>query len=249
MAGTNWNAKISWRTKTGEDPFRFVLRMGHKLRVTVGDALSMGMLLRTHVVERTQDGVDVDGNAFHPYSTNGPYYYNPSGQSGPKAGESEEAHAKREREAVKRLVRKVGGRLGGTHQAELFSNTEPHISRTGRTVVFPRGYAQFKEWLGRTNVDLTGPRAPHMMQSLHVRAGGVDVGPGEQREFAPDQLDTPASEFVLGIYGEPAARAAGHNSGENRYLPQRRFLGASDGDKMDMLELTKARIRGRILGG
>lgn len=82
-------------------------------------------------------------------------------------------------------------------------------------------YAAFKSALGRAGgVDLTGVSAPHMLQAIIAKVTG-DGGSGE-------------FSGTLGIYGDEALRASGHNQGNPaRGLPQRRFFDSSKQDIED----------------
>lgn len=90
-------------------------------------------------------------------------------------------------------------------------------------------YAAYKASLGRSPgvVDLYGPRAPHMLQAIVVRVEGDTI--------------------ILGIYGEEALRASGHNEGIPGRLPQRRFFDISRAElaliKQDILASVTARLR------
>ncbi len=75
-------------------------------------------------------------------------------------------------------------------------------------------YADFKSQLGRGTVDLTGPSAPHMLQAIVVQG-------------RPDG-------FLVGIYGNEADRAEGHNIGFGR-LPKREFFGFGPQDEAAIL--------------
>lgn len=124
----------------------------------------------------------------------------------------------KQKAAAKRLFKKV--QKGNPDQT-------PHLSRTGRSIVFA-SYGAFKRWLGRTNVDLFGPQGgSHMLQSIYVRSDGND-------------------SVTLGIYGEPAARASGHNEGILGRLPQRRFFGADEEMMTGAKTLLSTSIRARL---
>lgn len=146
--------------------------------------------------------MDVEGHPFAPYSTKGPYYYNPH------AGRANTS-AEQRRGAAKRL-RKTLGEGGVTRSGYLRFDS----------------YAAFKRSLGRTNVDLTGPRAPHMLQALTVQATGN-------------------TELRLGVYGAKAVLANAHNEG-GRHLPQRKFFGASGADVREMAREIGERIAARL---
>jgi len=216
-----------------------ILTIKGAVAATLGDCMTLGVHLRGKILERTARGVDVDGREFAPYSGKGPYYYCPAGQAGRQFGESKKDQIVREQRAAKRLHAKLRNKSGAKEAG-------PHLSRTGRSLVFPGGYRQFKEYLGRTTVDLTGPRAPHMLQSMRVRCNqqtDADAPVGQD-----DHLE-PCDNFAVGIYDGMAARASGHQDGNNANLPQRRFIGASKEDISEMTEILAARMRGRIKAG
>ncbi len=75
-------------------------------------------------------------------------------------------------------------------------------------------YAAFKQALGRSVVDLMGPTAPHMLQAIVVRSGGGGQG-------------------TIGIYGNEADRAEGHNTGAG-HLPKREFFAFGEQDTADI---------------
>jgi hypothetical protein len=163
---------------------------------------------KSRILQRTERGVDVEERPFAPYSTKGPYYYYPNGPVGKSRSSSE---LKRHRSAVKR----TGGK--GGHSS---------VTRSGLGLRF-ESYAAFKyDYLGRTNVDLTGPRAPHMLQAIVTEAESGLKG-------------------SMGIYGDPGKRAAGHNEGFG-HLPQREFFAVSAKDKQALAEDLGTRIRDRL---
>jgi hypothetical protein len=198
---------------------------------TVGDLLFAGQRQRTRILKRTEDGVDVDGKTFAAYSKNGPYYYYPGKTS------------KNRKAAVTRFAKKIG--LAGIHGAV--------AKRSGLGIRFA-SYGAFKKSLGRKNVDLRGPSAPHMLQALIVKVGGV-VLPGVSEfstgltqgavESAGGGSATKASDIVLGIYGPEAVRANAHNQGGG-HLPKRKFFGASEHDKTQVLEDIMVRVATRV---
>lgn len=102
---------------------------------------------KSRILERTQRGVDINGNAFAPYSTKGPYYYYPSHGLSVKSRKA----------AAGRKAKQTGG------------------TRTRLGVKYS-SYGAFKSALGRGVVDLLGPTAPHMLQAIVVAARGTDSG-------------------------------------------------------------------------
>jgi hypothetical protein len=91
-------------------------------------------------------------------------------------------------------------------------------------------YAAFKSWLGRSTVDLRGPKAPHMLQGIITKVRG-------------------AAELVIGVYGVMAARAQRHNEGDpKRKLPRRHWFAASVADQKKIVLDVYARMKSRLRG-
>lgn len=249
-------AEITFTGRNGKDPEQVVMAIKEAITPTVGDCLTIGMYLRERCLSRTEDGVDVQGHPFQDYSTKGPYYWNPSGQSGKREGETDRAHATRERRAAKRVYTRLrAGYAVDVHEAArkgkgaAYHDTAPHLSKTGRSICFPGGYKQFKQFLGRMGVDLTGPRAPHMLQAFVVRCGGVEADETLKSVGRNEHTD-PANVVTLGIYDpEMAKRASAHQNGDNARVPQRKFIGATDADAQECLNLLAERVRGRMKTG
>lgn len=208
------------------------------MQPTKQDMLLVGNYIKTQSLERTARGVDADGHPFTGYSTKGPYYYNPNGREGSsftkvarRQGKSEEdigivvdfmnSRGAGQKAAAKRFLNKV------TTKEERKQPGAPQLSRSGRSIKF-ESYDAFKKTMGRANVDLTGPRAPHMLQGVQVRVS--DDGRG----------------VIIGVYGEAGARAKGHQYGIPGRLPQRKFLGATPADRAYCLKLLSAQVRGRF---
>jgi hypothetical protein len=181
------------------------------------DLMLIGNYVKAQILDRTERGVDADGRPFAPYNTTRPFYWNPY------TGKNISSWQAQNR-SMNRMLKKLGAGNNGI----LRDGKGKELARRGGTGTSIRfqSYDAFKRSLGRSNVDLTGPRAPHMLQALQVRAvaGGVTVG----------------------IYGEAAARAAAHNAGVPGRLPQRRFLGATTEDRQHILKLLSTQVRGRI---
>jgi hypothetical protein len=190
-------------TGGGGDPVQLLRNVAKAAKPTAGDLLHAGNLLKTRIIDRTARGIDVNGQSFHPYSTKGPYYFYPFGKTG-----SKNFTVKQKVSAATRLRAKIGGTK----------------TRSGMGLKFA-SYAAFKSALGRSTVDLTGLRAPHMLQAIEVKVN--------------DQTST----IILGIYGEEAERASGHNTGVPGRLPRRYFFGASPLD----LKVLLADLQGRAL--
>jgi hypothetical protein len=219
---------MSFTDDRGRDAGRFFEELERVSQPTVGDLLYAGNGLKSRILLRTERGVDFQGRPFAPYSSSRPYYYYPS------------RGAKYRKAAVSRQFKKV---LAG--------------KRTSVGIKYDGGYAEFKlRGLGRSNVDLRGPKAPHMLQAIVVTSDGVRLavqarrtnafttgnGGGTQNQQPPLNSDPqPARQLIIGIYGDEADRAEGHNEGTGS-LPRRRFFDASDRD----IELMQEDIADRI---
>lgn len=181
--------------------------------VTRGDMIYMGQRQRTLILRKTERGVDVDKRAFERYSSKGPYYWNPGRATG-------------SRNRV-RSARAMAKRLGLTATAaSLGRRSTPFGGVTPGGSIKYRNYGEFKRSLGRGNVDLRGPRAPHMLQQLVVRAPGTEIRGNRPLPRVNEQTQRGHSASV-GIYGGEAARAAaGHQTG-TKTLPRRRFVGVT----------------------
>lgn len=162
---------------------------------TATDILFVMNRQKARILERTQRGVDINGQEFAPYNTTRPYYYYPNKSSTAKGGRSRSAT---------RFTRKLG----------IDAKIDYGIYKTKIGVRF-NSYAAFKSALGRTCVDLLGPSAPHMLQAMVAKAVN-------------------ATEGILGIYGEEADRATGHNTGAG-HLPKREFFGWGDKDEAEAI--------------
>lgn len=168
----------------GNELVRQLMEQG-EIRIEETDLLYAAERQKTRILERTMAGKDYMERPFAPYSETGPYYYYPQ-TSGYRF----------ERVAV---TKGFNFRVGGGN-----------VTRSGLGIRYD-SYGAFKRALGRTVVDLMGPRAPHMLQALVAQ---VQQGP----------------KIVIGIWGPEAARADAHNEGIPGRLPQRRFLDVSPTD-------------------
>lgn len=82
-------------------------------------------------------------------------------------------------------------------------------------------YAAFKQAIGRSGVDLRGLHGPHMLQAIQIQVNGETV--------------------TVGIYGDEAKRASGHNEGIPHRLPRRYFFGSNTEDHRVILADLKDR--------
>ena len=224
---------MAWtlRTSSGTDPSQALLKLRKNAQPTQGDVLYAGQRQRTRILERTAKGIDVDESPFAPYSDKGPYYYYPNGSVG-----NSRFSDKQMKSAAKRLYSKLGKGKPGDGKMTL--------TRSGKGLRF-ESYAAFKSWMGRSGVDLRGPRAPHMLQAIVVKAGRMMFGSYGDTDVGLTEMPEPADELVIGIYGDAAERATGHNEG-GRHLPRRRFFGASASDMKQMARDIYDRIALRL---
>lgn len=230
-----YSSSVTIKTATGQDMVGVIDAAIKAAQPTVGDLLYAGQRQRSRILERTAHGVDFEERTFHPYSTKGPFYFYPG-----KNAKNRSAAANR---FGKKIGLKGGLRSGKVARIRFFATA----TRTKLGIKFS-SYAAFKSFLGRSFVDLMGAFAPHMLQAIIVKAGGVSIAEGEVVETSND---APANEIILAIYGDEAERAEGHNVGA-RHLPQRKFMGASESDKQavlnDLTSRAAIRVR-RLLGG
>ncbi len=144
--------ELSFKSQSGRSVEQLVVDLKTNLQTTQDDMLLVGEIVRAGVRERTARGVDADNTEFKPYSTKGPYYYNPS-TAGGKIASVSEAHAKRTAERIHRTLKAHG--LPG------------ELSHSGVSIRFA-SYAEFKASFGRLNVDLYGVDPPHMLEEITV---------------------------------------------------------------------------------
>jgi hypothetical protein len=195
---------------------------------TEGDLLYGLQRQKSRILSRTERGVDANGRPLAAYSTKRPYYYYPNGPVGRSRTTD---RLKRDQAGVKRFASKVG-------------RTSRAVTRSGLGLRFP-SYAAFKlTYLGRSNVDLTGPRAPHMLQAIQTTVGNSQVT-GDERVGLNDRT-TPAFEGSIGIYGEPGKRAYYNNTGTTRGLPQRQFFASTNDDTHRFGDDLKQRVKDRL---
>lgn len=231
-------------SKPGQQPETRLLEIKEQLKTTEGDLIAAGMSQRTRIMQRTAAHVDVDGNPFEAYSENGPFYYRPwdrpgLGRKGSKLAERRKKLTEVSRQrSTARFFRRIGGRRG---ELKVKGEVLATIYGAEKDTIRFESYAAFKRSLGRAGVDLTGARAPHMMQAIEVKAGGSRVSGSAGNPGS----STPATEIVLGIYGPKAQIATGHNNG-TKTLPKRRFFGASNADAKAMLAEIFAHVKARL---
>lgn len=217
---------------------------------TVGDLLFAGQRQRSRILLRTGKGLDVNGSAFHAYSTKSPVYYYPGAQAdnkqyvGPKTKAETKSFKSRER-ATDRVAKLIGLKNKNSRTVIVKgANRGAHaqyVQKTSRGLKFS-SYAAFKAAFGRLGVDLRGIKAPHMLQALIVTVKDFIATQYEPLENAQTE---PADEIKIGIYGHEAERASGHQRGY-KYLPKRQFLGASNSDQDAMGQDIMSRIASRV---
>jgi hypothetical protein len=236
-------AEVTFKTASGGDPAEYIIRLANGAKPTEGDALYAAQRQKTRMVERTLRGVDVNERAFEPYSTNGPVYYYPLGRVG-----RTKATAKQKKAAVRGLLKRTAGVTAIRSEYGGYMGVGGVKTRSGTGIRY-ESYADFKASLGRAGVDLTGPRAPHMLQAIGVRAGNRGFASIGDETVAGKS--TPVTEFAIGVYGEAAGRASGHNTGFSprwKRRHQRYFFGASAADLQAMASDIWTRIKVRLTG-
>lgn len=193
----------------------YVKGLSESVKTTEGDLLLALNNQKTRILDRTSRGVDLNEEAFAPYAETGPYYWTPGKES------------KSRKSAVSRYARKLG--------------VKDQKTKSGLSIKF-KSYGDFKRSLGRSVVDLLGPSAPHMLQAFVIKVSGLDYSNLTARSGEPGKE---AFEASLGIYGEEADRATGHNTG-NGHSPLREFFGISNSDAKKMADDVEKSIFQRL---
>lgn len=203
---------VNWK---GGDPEVAIANLKKKYTITSRAAQFAVDRQMARMLKRTDPGtggVDVNGAPFEPYGETGPYYYNPNAndkaeifgagalariRSGKSTFKSEAE--KRQLSSLSRLQKKIGGT----------------ISRSRKSLKFA-SYGAFKRALGRSGVDLRGPRAPHMLQAVISK------------------VEHAARQMIIGVYDREKAKLARiHNTGSG--VPKRRWFAASRKELKDMI--------------
>lgn len=242
-------ATATFRGPGGQDPVAAVHNITLALVPTQGDMLLAGQIWRSRIVQRTQNGVDVNGAPFAAYSANGPYYFYP-GTEGHGMSRSQ-AHglykfASFESSSLDRKLSEYY-RLRGVAAEGRHGKSGKVGKRTALGIRYD-SYGAAHAALGRSNVDLFGlEHHPHMMGAMLVKAGGTELDMSATLDLDPSSNTSPCSQMNLGFYGEQEARARGHNEGAG-HLPQRRFFDASAEDLHVMKETMLARAVARAEG-
>lgn len=211
-----------------------IRRVRDSVQPTPADLTYIGNRQKTRILDRTARGLDVDGRRFTGYTTNGPYYWYP----GPRTRTVNIGGQDRElsRGGLAQMywfARRYGSSVAWARSA--YASIRASAGRTWRRLgragtrtnlgIKFANYGAFKWSLGRTTVDLTGPRAPHMLQAIAVKVEALLV--------------------KIGIYGPEAARAKGHNEGAGS-LPQRKFFGVGVSDGPEIQRDLMSRIMARL---
>jgi hypothetical protein len=121
--------------------------------ITERVCLEVGATARDIIRSRTESGRDVDGKPFRPYSTR-PCYISLQERPAPRGG------VKTPR--TSRKISNYNRRSGASMQ------TARKSARGGKTMFFPRGYAEYKANLYGAVVNLT--KTGRMLSSLYVEA-------------------------------------------------------------------------------
>jgi hypothetical protein len=221
-----------FRSTSGREPDEVILEIRRNLVPQQADLLYAGQRQNERIHERTEHHVDVDGAEFEPYDTTRPYYYRPwdtpSIGRGTKGVSLAARRAKvpeiSRNQSAASFLRKLGGfTAGGTGTLGHIAEIHAHERDTVRFA----SYAAFKASLGRSGVDLTGARAPHMMQAIQVTATDEEI-----RISIEDE--------------QKAAIATGINSGTASGHKRRHFFGASQYDIPQMLTDIYTRMKARF---
>ena len=230
----------------GSDPKEFTLQIVNAAKPNVYDAMFAGQTLMNRILANTERGIDLNGSPFAPYATSPAFYYYPAGKVGKLRSKIMEKQRISQKDRAFRALGKVG-------------------MRTHLGIKFPGGYSQFKhEGLGRANVDLRGPRGPHMLNALQVRVPGLtatgNVAEGaaarQMSEFTQTQnAGAPlATSIDIGWWDpDTAARAKGNNEGTGRNRIRNFFpihgLPANDQQMMERAIVTRIQARlGQLTG-
>ncbi len=218
-------------TSGGKSVTDFIVRVQKAYTPTAGDALHAGAFQVSRLSKRTDSGHDAEGKIFAPYSKNGPYYYNPNGRVNP--AERRQISLKSQKTKVTNALKNRG--IKGAQK-----------SSTGKSIRF-ENYAAYKRWTGARNVNLRGPSAPGMRDAIQMKAGGRTFYPNERRSmFSVTSNRTHVSELRIGVYGDEAKKATGHQYGNPATkLPKRQFLGATGSDLRSMTDEMMQHMRAR----
>lgn len=246
------------RMEDGESMLSFFRRLPLEYQITQGDLLMAGNWKKTRILQLTEEGYDFEQNPFAPYSDRGPYYYRPGNTGRREVGGSLKSLSELNRlrsfgrqygADTSEIDRIIKSRKASARRFFAVTQRGPSYQRksgalTGVSIKY-ESYGDFKfRGLGRKNVDLTGPRAPHMLQALVVSVDGTQFG--RSGDIALRGLREPAATVAIGIYGEEADRAEGHNEGAGN-LPRRRFIDATDEDIDYMANMIADRAIRRVL--
>ena len=93
---------FSFRSTRGGDPVERIKQIKKAVQITADDILYAGQRQRTRILDRTRQGVDVNGSPFARYSTKGPYYYNPTGGQAGRSLKSQKAAASRVKKKIEK---------------------------------------------------------------------------------------------------------------------------------------------------
>jgi len=257
-------AKLTIRAASGRSPAKAERDLFKAIAPTQGDLLAVAVIHEGLILGRTTNGLDADGIPFAPYSTQGPIYIK-IGTSGTSAGRASAIQRLargsdfKPRQKVRKELKKRKDpieRAASRAKRSAESTPRERVSKGGGTEVgqiTPGGYlkAESYSWfkhsfLGRADVDLLGPRAPHMLQALMVRFGGR-----VRRSRSVPALGALPSQkprdVEMGLFGPEAARGHGLHFGAG-HLPPRPWLAFGAGDGPKLLKVARDRIARRIQG-
>ncbi|HXJ41099.1 MAG TPA: hypothetical protein VNH18_17585 [Bryobacteraceae bacterium] len=208
------------------DPIDVITKFEDALtKPTAAAFLFAGERQKSRILDRTQRGLDVDGNAFAPYKATGPYYWYPAQGLKSRTGARNRRFAGVQRVANEAYA-KGDWKKGGV------GDSAGSAKKTGVGIKFASYGAAKAGITGDNTVNLSGLRgAPHMLQGLVVK--------------------TSNGMLTIGIYGDEAKRASAHNAGTAQ-LPRRHFLGASAADRtlmaQDLMDATMQMLKAKSGG-
>lgn len=190
-----------------------------KVQPTQGDILWATARQARRIQERTVSGLDINQSAFAPYSVAKPFYHTPRTDGSLRSRREASLHH---------------ARFYGAHRAR------------GSVSVRYESYATFKASRGVLQPDLGGMEG-RLLSNMEISVDGNTYSLDAAERIGLNESVAPGSIGGIGIYGEEAAKIGlAHNTGvPSRNLPQRHWMGISDGDLAMISEDIKTRVMER----
>lgn len=173
--------EMKFNSRSGRSVDALFVDLRRRIEPTRQDMLTAANIVKSDIRDTTERGIDADGRPFQPYSSYGPYYYNPSKKHG-LTGDAARKRAK----TVHRALQARG--LPG--------------SLTGSTIKF-KDYGEFKRSFARLNVDLLGIDSPNMLNAMQVEAPNQHSG---RVFFVGEEPNRLAAIHNLGLGNQPERR-------------------------------------------